>query len=40
MVLDYGDMRDLVLIALIDIETGANIETSNLDWPGFRGPAD
>ena len=36
VVLDYGDMRDLVLIALIDIETGADIETSNLDWPGPR----
>lgn len=36
VVLDYGDMRDLVLIALIDIETGADIETSDLDWPGPR----
>ncbi len=36
VVLDYGDMRDLVLIALIDIETGADIETNDLDWPGPR----
>lgn len=34
VVLDYGDMRDLVLIALIDIETGADIDTASLEWPG------
>ena len=36
VVLDYGNMRDLVLIALIDIETGADIDTNSLDWPGPR----
>ena len=36
VVLDYGDMRDLVLIALIDIETGADIDAASLDWPGPR----
>ncbi len=36
VVLDYGDMRDLVLISLIDIETGADIDTSRLGWPGPR----
>ena len=39
VVLDYGDMRDLVLIALIDIETGADIDTASLDWPGPRAEA-
>ena len=36
VVLDYGDMRDLVLIALIDIETGADIDPAALAWPGPR----
>ena len=36
VVLDYGDVRDLVLIALIDIETGTDIDTASLDWPGPR----
>ena len=36
VVLDYGDLRDLVLIALIDIETGADVDASSLDWPGPR----
>lgn len=36
VVLDYGEMRDLVLIALIDIETGADIDAASLEWPGPR----
>ena len=36
IVLDYGEMRDLVLLALIDIETGADIDVGRLDWPGPR----
>ncbi len=36
VVIDYGGMRDLVLIALIDIETGADLDASSLDWPGPR----
>ena len=39
VVLDYGDMRDLVLIALIDIETGADIDTASFEWPGPRAEA-
>ena len=36
VVLDYGEMRDLVLIALIDTETGADIDPATLAWPGPR----
>ena len=36
IVLDYGDTRDLVLIAVIDIETGADIDLAGLAWPGPR----
>ncbi len=36
VVLDYGQMRDLVLIALIDTETGADIDPAGLAWPGPR----
>ena len=36
VVLDYGDMRDLVLIALIDTETGADLDSADLAWPGPR----
>ena len=36
VVLDYGEMRDLVLIALVDIETGADIDTTALEWHGPR----
>ena len=36
IVLDYGEMRDLVLIALIDTETGADIDPADLAWPGPR----
>ena len=36
VVLDYGEMRDLVLIALIDTETGADIDPADLAWPGPR----
>ena len=36
VVLDYGEMRDLVLIALIDTETGADIDPAGLAWPGPR----
>ena len=36
VVLDYGEMRDLVLIALIDTETGADIDAADLAWPGPR----
>ena len=39
IIVDYGERRDLVLIAAIDIETGADISLSDLaahglDWPG------
>ena len=36
VVLDYGEMRDLVLITLIDTETGADIDPAGLAWPGPR----
>ena len=36
VVLDYGDMRDLVLIALIDTATGADVDPAALAWPGPR----
>ena len=36
IVLDYGEMRDLVLLALIDTETGADIDPADLAWPGPR----
>ena len=36
IVVDYGEMRDLVLIALIDIATGADVDTARFDWPGPR----
>ena len=34
VVVDYGETRDLVLIALIDNETGADVDTAGLAWPG------
>ena len=34
VVVDYGVTRDLVLIALIDIETGSDVDAAVLDWPG------
>ncbi len=40
VVLDYGGMRDLVLIALIDIETGADVGPGGFDWPGPRADAE
>ena len=36
VVLDYGEMRDLVLIALIDTETGADIDSAAVAWSGPR----
>ena len=36
IVVDYGEMRDLVLIALIGTETGADVDPCALDWPGPR----
>lgn len=34
IVVDYGDRRDLVLLAVIDIRTGADLPLGCLDWPG------
>ena len=34
VVVDYGDTRDLVLLAVIDIRTGADLPLGCLDWPG------
>ena len=34
VVVDYGDQRDLVLLAVIDIGTGADVPLGCLDWPG------
>ena len=34
VVVDYGGMRDLVLLAVIDIRTGADLPLACLDWPG------
>ena len=34
VVVDYGGMRDLVLLAVIDIRTGADLPLGCLDWPG------
>lgn len=36
IVTDYGDMRDLVLLAVIDIATGADLPLEVIDWPGPR----
>lgn len=34
IVVNYGDMRDLVLLAAIDITTGADVPTQDIGWPG------
>ena len=34
IVVDYGDQRDLVLLAVIDISTGGDLPLGRLDWPG------
>ena len=34
VVVDYGEMRDLVLLAAIDIRTGADLPLACVDWPG------
>lgn len=34
VVVDYGSMRDLVLLAVIDIGSGADLPLASLDWPG------
>ncbi|MXV89465.1 MAG: hypothetical protein F4121_04320 [Acidimicrobiia bacterium] len=36
IVTDYGDMRDLVLLAVIDMGTGADLPLEVIDWPGPR----
>ena len=36
IVTDYGDMRDLVLLAVIDVHTGADLPPEVVDWPGPR----
>jgi len=38
IVTDYGDMRDLVLLAVIDMGTGADLPLEVIDWPGPRAP--
>ena len=38
VVVDYGDMRDLVLLAAIDIRTGADVPLGRIDWPGPVAP--
>ena len=34
VVVDYGGMRDLVLLAVVDMRTGADLPIGCLDWPG------
>ena len=34
VVVDYGDRRDLVLLAVLDIRTGSDLPLVRLDWPG------
>jgi len=34
IVVDYGPTRDLVLLAAIDIESGADLPLESFDWPG------
>lgn len=34
VVVDYGDRRDLILLAVMDIRTGADLPLERLDWPG------
>ena len=34
VVVDYGGMRDLVLLAVIDIRSGADLPLRSIDWPG------
>ena len=34
VVVDYGKTRDLVLLAAIDIRTGADLPLGRIDWPG------
>lgn len=34
IVVDYGARRDLILLAVIDIRTGADLPLEWLDWPG------
>ena len=38
IVTDYGDMRDLVLLAVIDVRTGADLPLETIDWPGPHAP--
>ena len=38
VVTDYGDMRDLVLLAVIDVPTGADLPPDVIDWPGPHAP--
>ena len=38
IVTDYGDMRDLVLLAVIDMHTGADLPLDAIDWPGPQAP--
>ena len=38
IVTDYGDMRDLVLLAVIDVYTGADLPLEVINWPGPRAP--
>ncbi len=38
IVTDYGDMRDLVLLAVIDVRTGADLPPDVIDWPGPHAP--
>ena len=38
IVTDYGDMRDLVLLAVIDVHTGADLPPDVIDWPGPHAP--
>ena len=38
VVVDYGDLRDLILLAAIDIPTGADVPLRRIDWPGPVAP--
>lgn len=34
IVVDYGPMRDLVLLAVLNVRTGADLPLEQFDWPG------
>lgn len=38
VVVDYGDLDDLVLLGAVETETGICIDPREIDWPGLRVP--